>query len=183
MSTIKKGLAGFSSFLVMTWLFAAGVAAAAGNNPQNEQNGQETQQHQVNPNMKNQFNYDPFFGLTHMLNMSATQKAQVAEVLKSNENQAKTIAHEMANAVVQVRKDFIEGTFNTEHFDNLVKYEREGAQLRARVMSAILPELTQEQRTHLAGVQDKVGSEINSKIDSRFSQLNDWILKNGKKAS
>ncbi len=178
MYKIKKGVVGLFGFLLITWVFAAGSATAAPNGSLNVQSGQNTQSVQQQKAGQNKlFKYDPFFGLMHKLNMSDAQKAQVAEILKSNENRAKTVAHETANAVVQVRKDFVQGKFNAEHFDNLIKYERQGAELRAQVMASVLPKLTQEQRTNLASMQDKVGSQINSRIDSRFARLDSWIAK------
>jgi hypothetical protein len=47
-------------------------------------------------------------------------------------------------------------------------------------MSSILPKLSMEQRTKLARLQDKMGAKTSSKINSRFSRLNNWISENSK---
>ncbi len=123
---------------------------------------------------------DPFFGLMHKLNLTAAQKAEVAAILKSNEPTARTIATGLANAGAQVRKDILNGSFNADHFNALVTYEQQGAQLRAKNIAAILPILTKDQQAILQNIQDKVDSKMNAAIDARFASLDKWIAKHSK---
>jgi hypothetical protein len=186
MNMAKKGFTVLFGFLLIAGVFAAGNAIAAGHDEQGMQGqtGQlgraEQKELTGQVGQQSEANFDPFFGLLHDLNLTDAQKAQVADILKANEAEAKTIAKELANAGVQIRKDFMKGTFNPDHFDTWVKYEKQGAQFRATTMASILPKLTHEQQTTLQSMQDQVGSNINSAIDSRFARLDDWIAKHNK---
>ncbi len=174
MNMIKRGFPAFLGFLLATGAFAGSGALAAKTGGQSLQPVQPGQTMVQKPNQR----FHPVFGLLHNLNLTKSQKAQVASVLKSNEAQAKRLAQELASAGVQVRKDFINGTFNADHFNKWVKYERQGARLRANVMAEILPKLTEQQKTTLLSMQDRMGSRITSTINSKFAQLDHWIAEN-----
>lgn len=180
MSMVKKSFSVLFAFLLTTGFFAVSNANTAGQDEQGMRREQTGQPGRVGQQKEGGFQYDPFFGLLSKLNLTEPQKAQVADILKSNESQAKNVAKEMANAGLQVRKDFMNGTYNADHFNAWVKYEQQGAQLRANIMAAILPKLTQDQQTTLQGLQDQVGSNIALEIDSRFARLDDWIAKHSK---
>ena len=172
---VKKASAAVFGILLMTVLFARGNALATG---QEESGLKRGQIGEVN---KSSSEYDPFFGMLHKLNLTEDQKAGVAEVLKTHEAQAKDMANKVAQAGIQLRKDFMNGKFNREHFNSWVRYEQEGAQLRATVMASILPKLNREQQASLRNMQDQLGSNLNSDIDARFARLNDWIAQHSKK--
>lgn len=127
------------------------------------------------------FGTDPFYALMHILNLTDVQKAEVAAILRSNEANAKTVATGLAHAIAQVRNDIIRGSYNTDHFNALVNYERQSLQLRAKNIAAILPILTKTQQTTLQDIQDKADSDINALIDARFARLGEWIAKHSKR--
>ncbi len=188
----QKAFALVFGFLLITGLFVRSNALAAGQEQQGMQSGQTGQVTQEQQGMRlgqtaqvgepkqNTSEYDPFFGMLHELNMTDAQKADVAQILKSHEPKAKTLAKDVAQAGVEIRKDFLDGKFNREHFDKWVKYEQEGAQLRATIMASILPKLNQQQQAALRDMQQKIASNLDSQIDARFARLNDWISQNSK---
>ncbi len=177
---VKKILAVMSGFLLFTALFASNHAIAAVQAGQQEQGLKPGQTGQVGEQNQKSAQYDPFFGMLHKLNLTEDQKAQVADILKSHEAQAKDLANKVAQAGIDVRKDFINGKFSREHFNDWVKNEEQGARLRATVMASILPKLNQQQQASLRDMQEQIGSNLTSDIYARFARLDDWIAQHSK---
>jgi Spy/CpxP family protein refolding chaperone len=126
------------------------------------------------------FHHDPLFRLMHKLDLTDAQKTRVATILQSNEASAKIIASGLANARVQVARDTLSGNFNATDFNNLLNFEQQAVQLRASVVSSILPILTTDQQNTLKSIQDKIGTNIDEAINARFARLDKWIAKHSK---
>lgn len=164
MYRVKKGLVVLTGFLLITGFFSASKAIAK----------EHAWRH-------GRFNKNPL-GVLSKLNLTATQKTEVAAILKSNEAKSKTIANELANAGMQIRKDVLNGSYNADHFKALTNYEQQAIQHRATVMAAILPKLTKNQRATLEKLQAKFDSRTKSAINNRFARMDKWIATHSKKA-
>ncbi len=184
---VQRTFAVIFGFLLVTALFARTNAVAVVSQQeqgmQQEQGLKPGQTGQVGEQNEKSAQYDPFFGMLHKLNLTETQKADVADVLKSHEAQAKDLANKVSQAGIEVRKDFINGRFNQEHFANWVKFEQEGAQLRANIMASILPKLNQQQQATLRDMQQQIGQNLQSDINARFARLDNWIAQHSKSRS
>jgi Spy/CpxP family protein refolding chaperone len=121
--------------------------------------------------------HDPLFRLFHKLNLTDTQKQQAAGILKSHEDEAKTIATGMANARAQLVKAILSGADVSEASQSVSSYSLQAAQLGSRMVSELSGILTPDQKTTLQNMETKIGSRITERLDRRFAHWDEWIAK------
>ena len=123
------------------------------------------------------FGHDPLFRLFHKLNLTDPQKQQAAGILKSHEDEAKTISTGMANARTELVKAILSGADVSDASQNASTYSLQAAQLGSRMVSELSGILTPDQRATLQSMQTKIGSHISERLDKRFAHWDEWIAK------
>ena len=124
--------------------------------------------------------HNPFFGMMHRLNLTSDQKTQVAAIIKPQEANIKTIVTGMAKARVQLSKDILSGSGDVAgDAANLANYQQQFAQLRATIFSQILGVLTPDQKAMIQKRIDKMGTNLDERINEHFTHLDNWLAKHG----
>ena len=126
------------------------------------------------------FGHDPMFKLLVRLDLTDAQKTSVANIIKQNEANIKSIATGLVKARVQLAKDVLNGSDSTviaADCQGVAQYALQAAQMRAQVMAQIIPILSADQKTTLQNIQDKLGSNIDAAIETRFERLDKWIAR------
>ncbi len=107
---------------------------------------------------KVKYGHDFLFSVIHKLNLTNTQKQQVAAILTGQEPQAKTIATGLAQAKLQLYQTILSGQDVTGAWTQVATLSLQSAMLRSAIIAQIIPILTADQQGALQNIQAKIGN-------------------------
>ncbi|MFZ0930549.1 MAG: hypothetical protein WAN11_18225 [Syntrophobacteraceae bacterium] len=123
------------------------------------------------------------FGVLHKLELTKTQKTEVAGIFSTNKSAIETAATNLATARAQVIQDILLGNpIGSSTTGDLAAVENAAsafANLQATIWTDIRADLTASQVTTLDGIATNIakGTKITAAIDARFAILEKWIAK------
>lgn len=124
------------------------------------------------------------FGFLHRLDLSDSQKTQVAGILKELEPEAKEAVQGMVDARIQLANTTMSGTYDEaavrQASVQVSSYAEQLAIIRAKAVSRIMEILTPEQKATLDEMKGKISDRAGARVDAGFEHLDAWIAKHSK---
>ncbi len=130
------------------------------------------------------FGHMPLFRMMHKLDLTDSQKAMVAGILKSNEATLRQDVTTLVKARVALNTAILNGN---DVGDPIAAVQAasgslisDSARLRVSLFTALKPTLSESQQITLTGMESRMeNGKVDARITEGFEQLDKWIAKHG----